>query len=179
MGTRVAEWFRNLNTKRLVALGIGPGVLALGLDAGIAHFAGREMRHPAQLTPVVFGIAACVALGAAGLPRLTAAHFRALARWVGGAAALVGLVGTGFHLHALWFILAGEPITFSGLTAALAVAPPLFAPAGFAGIGALVWALGNPKLEISFRRTEELPPHRPAQVLRLPAAGKVVAAHAA
>lgn len=178
MTRRIAEWFRTLNTKRLVALGIGPGALALGLDAGIAHFAGREMRHPAQLTPVVFGIAACLALGAAAFPRLTAAHFRTLARWVGGAAAVVGLVGTGFHLHALWFILDGD-LTMSGLAAALAVAPPLFAPAGFAGIGALVWALGNPKLEINFGRPEQQPPHRPAQILRLPVAGKAVVARAA
>lgn len=165
MKTRIGTWLSTLDTKRTLALMVGPGALALGVDAAISHFAGREMRNPAQLTPITYGVVACIALVAAAVPKLTAAHFRRALRWVGGAGLLVGLVGTAFHAHALWVILQGEPITLHALVNALAVAPPLFAPAGFAGIGALVWALGNPRVTINVQRRPVLasvPPLPPA-----------------
>ncbi|HVE87254.1 MAG TPA: hypothetical protein VND93_30570 [Myxococcales bacterium] len=167
MSTRIGTWIRSLDTKRALSLMVGPGALALGVDAAISHFAGREMRNPAQLLPLTYGALACVGLAAAAVPRLTAAHFRRALRWVGGAGLLVGLVGTCFHAHALWVILREEPITLHSVWIALAVAPPLFAPAGFAGIGALVWALGNPRVEINVRRRPVLatvPPLPPANL---------------
>jgi hypothetical protein len=36
------------------------------------------------------------------------------------------------------------------IAAALAVAPPIFAPAAFAGLGVVVWLLGSPRLAIRF-----------------------------
>jgi len=163
--TRIGSWLNTLETKRILALMVGPGALALGVDAAISHFAGREMRNPAQLTPITYGVVACIALVAAAVPKLTAAHFRRALRWVGGAGLLVGLVGTAFHAHALWVILQGEPITLHALVNALAVAPPIFAPAGFAAIGALVWALANPRVTINVQRRPVLasvPPLPPA-----------------
>lgn len=171
MSTRIGTWLSTLDTKRALSLMVGPGALALGVDAAISHFAGREMRHPAQLIPVTYGTLACIGLVAAAVPRLTAEHFRRALRWVGGAGLVVGLVGTCFHAHALWIILQGEPITLHNLWIAMAVAPPIFAPAGFAGIGAIVWALGNPRLSISVQRRPVLvtvPPLPPAPAIALP-----------
>src|SRR5204863_2979884 len=48
MSTRIGTWLSTLDTKRALALMVGPGALALGVDAAISHFAGREMRNPAQ-----------------------------------------------------------------------------------------------------------------------------------
>ena len=170
MRTRIGTWLSTLDTKRALALMVGPGALALGVDAAISHFAGREMRNPAQLVPVTYGALACLGLAAAAVPRLSAEHFKRALRWVGGAGVVVGLVGTFFHARALWTILEGGPLTLHDLWIAMAVAPPIFAPAGFAGIGALVWALGNPRVSISVRRrpalvvVPPLPPAAPANV---------------
>jgi len=165
MRTRIGTWLSTLDTKRALSLMVGPGALALGVDAAISHFAGREMRHPAQLIPLTYGVLAFVGLAAAAVPKLTAEHFRRALRWVGGAGLLVGLVGTGFHAHALWVILDGQVVSLQNLWISMAVAPPIFAPAGFAGIGALVWALGNPRVSISVQRRPVLvtvPPLPPA-----------------
>lgn len=150
MKARLIAAITHLTPKRIIALGIAPGLLGLGLDAAISHFAGREMAHPAQLIPVVFAPIGAVALAAFAAPHRTPYWFRRGARWVGCAAALVGVIGTGFHLRALARLLEGAPLTFEGVKAALAVAPPMFAAAGFAGIGGVVWMLGNPRLNIAF-----------------------------
>lgn len=171
MSTRIETWIRSLDTKRALALMVGPGALALGLDAAISHFAGREMKNPAQLLPLAYGALACVALVAAAMPKVAVQHFRRALRWVGAAGIVVGLVGTGFHLNALWIILRDEPVTMSAIWYALAVAPPVFAPAGFAAIGALVWALANPKVVISLGRPTLVPlPPAPAPLRLRPAA---------
>ena len=150
MRAQAMEWFKNLNAKRGAALVVAPGLLAVGADAAISHFAGKEMHHPAQLVPVVFAPLACAALTAFAAPRLTALRFRRAVRWIGALGGAVGMAGTTFHLLALRKLMEGQPPTLAALTAALAVAPPLFAPGAFAMIGGIVWLLGNPKLELHF-----------------------------
>lgn len=150
MGTRIGTWMRNLGAKRILALAIGPGLLAIGLDAAIAHFAGRPMRAAGQLVPVGFAPAACLALVAAAVATLGAEAFRRVLRAVAFVAIVVGLAGTAFHAKALTVLLAGEALTAANLTAALAVAPPLFAPGSFAGIGVLVWLVASPRLTLRY-----------------------------
>jgi hypothetical protein len=150
MKTQLKTWMLQLTTRRAIALAMGPGLLTIALDAAISHFADRPMRNPAQLTPVIFAPVACVALLAVALPRAPFKAFRSVVRFVGAAGVLVGLTGCGFHLVALGRLLEGASLTRDALVAALAVAPPVFAPAAFAGIGALVWVLGSPHLTVAY-----------------------------
>ena len=150
MNARLGRWMHGLTARRGIALAIGPGLLTVALDAAIAHFAEKTMRSPMQLVPVLFGPAALVVLLGAAVPRLPFIAFRRVVRAVGVAGVLVGLAGTGFHLLALWRLLEGAPITRDALIAALAVAPPVFAPGAFAGIGVIVWLLGSPRLTLGF-----------------------------
>jgi hypothetical protein len=69
-------------------------------------------------------------------------------------------VGTGFHGRALARLLEGVPLTWENLQAALAAAPPLFAPGAFVMLGALVFVLGNPRVRI------DLQPAAPIQLAR-------------
>lgn len=151
MKATLMERMNKLNAKRVIALAVAPGVLGLGVDAAIAHFAGRDMANRAQLIPVLFAPVAAAALLLLASPYRTAAVFRRGVRLVGALATAVGLVGTGFHVRALVRLMEGTPLTFAALKAALAVAPPLFAPGGFAGIGMLVWLLGSPRLAIELK----------------------------
>jgi hypothetical protein len=150
MKTRIGRWLTQLTARRGIALAVGPGLLTVALDSAIAHFAERSMRNPAQLAPVLFAPAALVALLAVAVPRIPFRAFRRVVRAVGAIGIAVGLAGTGFHLMALWRLLEGAPITRQALVAALAVAPPVFAPGAFAGIGIIVWLLGSPRLNVSF-----------------------------
>jgi hypothetical protein len=148
MKTRITEFLNQLEPKRAVAMAIGPGLVAIGTDAGIAHFAGREMVHAGQLIPVLFAPLGCAALVAFAAPRVRGAWFRRAVRAVGAFAVAVGTLGTAFHVRAFFRLMAGTEWTRAMIEAALAVAPPLFAPAAFAGIGVVVWMLGNPRLAI-------------------------------
>ena len=166
MATRFLEQMKALDPKRAAALAIAPGVLTLALDVAIAHFAGREMVNPAQLLPVTVAPAAAIVLfvGAAKRDWLTRAM-----RIGGAALAVLGTVGTGFHLRALLRLIAGagpgEKLTWQGLQAALAVAPPLFAPGAFLGLGVVVLLLASPRVEVGLRRE---PPLRPARLAAVP-----------
>ena len=145
---RAITWFKELGLKRKLALVLAPGVAAIGLDAGIAHFAGRPAHHPAQLAPVLFAPVAVALLGWAGHAALGEVALRRVLRAVGALGIFVGGAGTAFHLLALARLMEA-PFRVSDLAAALAVAPPLFAPGAFAGLGALIWVLGNPRLELA------------------------------
>jgi hypothetical protein len=151
MKAGLMERMNHVAAKRLIAMAVAPGVVGLGVDAGIAHFAGREMASKAQLIPVLFAPLAAVVLMLLASPYRTGTMFRRGVRAVGAVAAGVGLLGTGFHVRALLRLLAGTPVTFDNLKAALAVAPPLFAPGGFAAVGVLVWLLGSPRLAIELK----------------------------
>jgi hypothetical protein len=166
---RFNEWWKQLNAQRFIALVLGPGLLAMGLDAAVEHIAGRrEMVLPAQYIPVLFAPLACAGVMAFAGPGLAAAVFRVAMRAVGAVGVGVGLVGTGFHVRGLMRLLEGGPVTLEGLEAALAVAPPLFAPGAFAGIGAVLWLLGNPALVIRLAPTPaEVVPLKPRPVTPL------------
>ena len=155
---RMESLVANLGPKRALALVLGPGAAAIGGDAAIAHFAGREMAHPAQLLPVLVAPLAGLALIALAAPRLPGEWVRRGTRAVGGLLAALGTVGTLFHGRALARLLEGAPVTWEGLQAALAVAPPLFAPGAFLLLGALIFALGNPRVRI------DLQPAAPARL---------------
>lgn len=135
------------HTHRAVALLIAPGLLALAFDSGVAHYVGKDGSHPGQGVPVAFGIAAAAAIAIAvfALKRPT---FGWTLRAVGALSVLVGGAGTVFHGLALWEDLAGGGFTASALEDALFAAPPLLAPAAFAGIGALLWVLVSPHLRL-------------------------------
>jgi hypothetical protein len=141
--------------KRFIALAIAPGLLVMGIDGGIAHFAGREMVNPAQLAPAVFGPAAAVALLLLAATVSKTLFCRAL-RAFGILAVMVGLAGTGFHLIALARLLDGSPRTFEALQAAVAVAPPLFAPSGFAALGVILVLLPSQRLSVRFGASPSL-----------------------
>jgi hypothetical protein len=145
---------KQLEPKRAAAMAIGPGLAAIGADAGIAHFAGREMVHAGQLIPVLFAPIGCAAMIAFAFPRVRGAWFRWAVRAVGAAAAAVGLAGTAFHLRAFLRLMDGGRWSADLIAAALAVAPPIFAPAAFAGLGAVIYLLGSPRLAIRFGAVE-------------------------
>src|SRR5712691_7573810 len=107
---RTQAFFANLTSKRALALALGPGAAAIGGDAAIAHFAGREMAHPAQLLPVIVGPLAALALVAVAALRLPEKWFRRGARAVGAVLIALGTVGTGFHGRALARLLEGAPL---------------------------------------------------------------------
>ena len=163
MAARILERMKALEPKQTAVLALAPGVLAVALDVAIAHFAGREMVNPAQLLPVTVAPAAAIVLlvGAAKRGWLTRAM-----RIGGAALAVLGTVGTGFHLRALLRLLtgAGEKLTWQGLQAALAVAPPLFAPGAFLGLGVVVLLLASPRVEVGLRSEQPLRPARLAAV---------------
>jgi hypothetical protein len=154
MKAALMERMRKVDAKRMIAMGIAPGVLGLGLDAAISHFAGRPMAHPAQVIPVAFAPCAAAALLFLAGPHWTAELFRRGIRAVGAVAAVVGMLGTGFHVRALIRLLEGTPLTFAGLKAALAVAPPLFAPGAFTAVGVILYLVGSPRVTIAVRGAE-------------------------
>jgi hypothetical protein len=166
MKATLRERINRAGMKRVIALGLAPGILALGLDAAISHFAGREMANPAQLVPVTFAPLATAALLFFAAPRRGAELFRQGLRWVGGAATAVGLLGTGFHVRALLRLLDGDPLNLTALKAALAVAPPLFAPGAFAAVGVMVWMIASPRVAIEL--TWPRAPRTVAPTLLLP-----------
>lgn len=139
-----------LGLKNGVVLALGAGLAATAADAGIAHFAGGAMRHPAQLVPVLFGGSAL--LLALAVFRTSEPWLRRLVRAVAGTAVAVGLLGTAYHGAALIRILtAGGGFDGSLLGTALVVAPPVMAPGAFAVIGAALWALASPKVHVTLR----------------------------
>ncbi len=139
---------QHLNGAAGVALLIGPGLAFLALDSWISHFAGKDASHSAQWVPVIFGPIAAVVLIAIGARRLSR---RALAIGlfvVGLLAVAVGLAGAGYHLIPFFDDLKDEPLTFTTITSALSIAPPVFAPLAFAAIGSLLCAVASPRVVV-------------------------------
>ncbi len=139
------------STTRLLALLLAPGMLGLGVDAAISHFAAKPMADGSQLVPVLYAPVAFVLRLAAALPRLSEKALRMCLRLVGVTAALIGFAGVGYHARAFVEQLAGEPVTLELREQSLAVAPPLFAPAAFVAVGALICALASPRVKIELR----------------------------
>lgn len=135
---------------RIAALALATGLAVMGLDAAISHFAANPFPQPAQYVPVVYGLAAFVALSAVALSDRAQPYFRTILRWLGGSSMFVGAVGTAFHLRGLGRLLESGASRWADLEAALAVAPPLFAPGAFVALGGLVWLLGNRRFQLAF-----------------------------
>lgn len=144
------KWWNELDLKRLAVLVIGPGLLALGVDAWISHFAGKDDGSAAaQYIPVYYAPIATMLAVAWAFPRLKPRTFQIGLVVLGLSAIVVGLLGTVLHLVPLWEDMADEKLTWAALQGALSLAPPVFAPLSFAGVGALLLVLAHPRLMIS------------------------------
>lgn len=144
------SWLRSLTARRAIAIAIGPGILAVGFDAWISHLVGKPLSHSAQYVPVAYAAIAAVLVMAAAIPRLAEPVFIWTMRIMGVLGVLVGVSGTWFHVR--WLVESlEEPVTREALEELLPVAPPIFAPAAFAGIGVLLLALGSRSLIIRLR----------------------------
>ena len=145
---RLLERMRNFGIKRAAIGGLAFGLVTMALDAGVAHFAGRPLKHPAQLIPVVFG---AIAIGlVVALFEKKEARLYKIGRVVAAAAIGVGLLGSGYHAIALVRMLtASGALDTNMIGVALGIAPPLLAPGAFAGLGAALWALSSPRVGIT------------------------------
>src|SRR5262245_57587804 len=101
-----------LDARRAGAIALALGVAGIGLDAAIAHFAGRDMRHPAQLVPVV-AAGLMLAVVPFALKKVREGVLRTVLRVAGGLATIVGVLGTAFHVRAFMLLLEGQPLTWS------------------------------------------------------------------
>ncbi len=144
------KWLDSLTAKRAISIALGPGILAIGVDAWIAHLVGKPLSHPAQYVPIAYAPIATLLVLAVAVPKLSEAVFTWTMRAMGALGVLIGIAGTWFHLRWLLGQLEG-PITQEALEELLPVAPPLFAPAAFAGLGLLLVALGSRSLLIRFQ----------------------------
>ncbi|MGQ0506371.1 MAG: hypothetical protein ACT4TC_13750 [Myxococcaceae bacterium] len=139
-----------LPTKRLVAALLGPGLFMLAVDSGISHFAGKDMENGLQIVPVTFGGLGGVMLLLLGIRPLkpSAQAVSNVLRVVGGLAIAIGLAGTVLHLLPLYRDMSDESLTWGALEGAVSLSPPVFAPLGYAGLGALLIAIGSPRVLI-------------------------------
>jgi hypothetical protein len=159
MFNHVRRWAKSLGAARIGVLLFASGLLGLGSDAAIAHFAGRDLRSLAQLIPVVAAPIAFVALVILALERWPDRSFRKGVRAVGALLGLVGIVGTGFHVAAFLLLLEDQAITVRNIEYALAVAPPIAAPGAFIALGGLLWLVASPRLKLELRpRLEAVKP---------------------
>ncbi|ATB32154.1 hypothetical protein [Melittangium boletus] len=145
---RLLLWARR-NSRRALALLLAPGLVALAFDAAVAHWAGKDFDNRLQAIPVVYGGVGCLLMMAVCVPR-SRAVFAWTARLVGVAGVLIGLAGTVFHVLQWWEELGGE-YSAASLEGAFSVAPPLLAPLGFSGLGALLFFLPSTKLLLRLR----------------------------
>lgn len=132
---RLLLWVRR-NSRKAIALALAPGLLALAFDAAVAHWAGKDFDNKLQAVPVVYGTLGAVLMTLFCIPR-SRALFAWAARLVGGVGVLVGVTGTVVHILRFFKELGGH-YTASALEGAFSVSPPLLAPLGFAGVGALL-----------------------------------------
>jgi hypothetical protein len=141
---------RNLDARRAGAVALSFGLFGLGLDAAIAHFAGREMKSPAQLVPVMVAVV-MLAIVPFASKKVSEGTFRTALKAAGVLAAIVGTLGTAFHVAAFMRLLEGQEVTFKAIEFALAVAPPLAAPGAFVAAGGLLMLLASPRLELAIK----------------------------
>jgi hypothetical protein len=145
---RLLLWARR-HSREAVALALSPGLIALAFDAAVAHWAGKDFDNRLQAVPVVYGVVGFVLMTLVCIPS-SRALFAWTARLVGGAGVVIGLVGTVVHLRALLGDLQGQ-YTAASLEGALSVAPPLLAPFGFVGVGAVLFLLPSARLLLRLR----------------------------
>jgi hypothetical protein len=145
---RLLLWVRR-NSRKAVALALAPGLVALAFDAAIGHWAGKDFDNRIQAIPVLYGLIGFVLMTSVCIPR-SRAVFAWTARLVGGAGVLIGLVGTVLHSLALLEELQGQ-YTLASFEGAFSVAPPLLAPLGFTGVGAVMFLLPSARLLLRLR----------------------------
>jgi TRAP-type C4-dicarboxylate transport system permease small subunit len=134
------RWFTGLPTRQKVYLFLSGGMLTLVFDAFIAHFSwnSQTMRWT-QAVPVVYGLLAATGLFAAAIgPRNWG---RGLLNLIAVLGILIGAVGVVLHGIPLIESLEGETLTIKTIGQALNLAPPLFAPGAFSGVGFLLLTL--------------------------------------
>ena len=144
-----------IDARRAGAIALALGTAGIGLDAAIAHFAGRDMRHPAQLVPVI-AAGLMLAVVPFAMKKVREGLLRTVLRVAGGFAAIVGVLGTAFHVRAFMLLLADQPLTWNTIEPALACAPPLAAPGAFIAIGGLLLLLASPRLELAIKPRRKL-----------------------
>ena len=136
------RWFQNLSATRKVLLFLAPGMLTLAVDAFIPHWSWNNMTMKwNQYPPVIYGVLATVFLMASALLPMPSSTRVRINQVFGVLGLVVGLAGIYFHGRAALEGLEGEEMALSVVGKALKLAPPLFAPAAFAGIGLLLLAL--------------------------------------
>ncbi|WP_395823241.1 hypothetical protein [Archangium minus] len=145
---RLLLWARR-NSRKAVALALAPGLIALAFDAAIGHWAGKDFDNRLQAVPVVYGVIGFVLLTLVCIPS-SRPVFAWTARLVGGAGVVIGLVGTVIHFLALLEELQGQ-YSYASFEGAFSVAPPLLAPLGFTGVGAVLFLLPSAKLLLRLR----------------------------
>lgn len=145
---RLLLWARR-NSRKAIALAVAPGLLALAFDAAVSHFAGKDFDNKLQVVPVVYGVLGAVVMSLLCIPK-SRGVFAWTARIVGALGVLVGVTGSVFHMLRLFKELGGH-YSASAWEGALSVAPPLLAPLGFAGVGALLFLLPSRMLLLRLR----------------------------
>lgn len=136
------RWFQNLSAVRKVALVLGPGMLTLAIDAFIPHWSwnNNSMKWN-QYPPVIYGVLGFLALMAVGLLPMQTKQRILINQVVGFLGMVVGLAGIYFHGRSIVEDLEGEEMAMKVIGKIMKDAPPLFAPAAFAGIGLLLLTL--------------------------------------
>lgn len=146
----MAKLLNAQQSKRLVALAMGPALYTLGLDTWLSHFAGRAPTHWSQGIPVYYGAIGGTLLVLAGL--LSSRKFLTFSLNLNGAVgAYVGLAGTYYHMKSLIENLGDNPVTMSTLLDSISVAPPTFAPGAFAGLGGAFLLMGLDIIKLAIR----------------------------
>lgn len=136
------RWFMSLSVRRKILLFLAPGMLTLVWDAFVAHWSWNNSTMKwNQYPPVIYGALAFVALMVAALGPLSTTARDRLTQVTGAVGMLVGGAGIYFHGIDLLESLEGEEMTFTAIGKTVALAPPLFAPAAFAGVGLLLLLL--------------------------------------
>jgi hypothetical protein len=145
---RLLERIRNFGIKRAAMAGLAFGLVTMAFDAGIAHFAGRPLKHPGQLVPVVFGAVLVGLIGA--LSKVNVERLSKIARAVALASIAVGVLGSAYHaLAVLRMVTTTGGVDLDMVAVAISIGPPLLAPGAFAGLGAALWALASPRVGIT------------------------------
>ncbi len=142
-----------VGTRRLLVAGLMLGIAALGIDAAVGHLLSGDTPTRPQWIPIFVAPATFLLLGMA----LVAPAGRRLERWslsiAGWSNVVLGLAGTVFHLKSLFSnFRGGEAVSWHSLLKALSVAPPTFAPAGFAAIGLMALLVASPRLVVRWER---------------------------
>ena len=148
MADSLTESLGRFGWKRLIALALAPGFVALAFDVAADHLADQTVEHPAQVAGAVTPVLCALLLLACSLPRLSPQGFRRATWTTAGLSLVTGLVGTWFHVVSVVELLEGD-YAWGTLLETLTVSPPVFAPLAFVGLAVLLVALGNERVSIA------------------------------